>query len=148
MSSLDIDRAAPVIVRQEVTINAPIDVVWRLHTDVGGWTSWRSDVDSAELQGKFQLGSVFHWVTAGLSIDSTIHEVETLRRTVWGGPAQGITGIHVWSFTPDGAQVHVVTEESWSGAPVEADAAGAHTMLDQAIATWLRELKRAAEDQA
>src|SRR2546429_8272312 len=42
------------------------------------------------------------------------------RRIVWGGPAQGIVAVHVWTLEPreDGVLVH--TEESWEGEPVSA----------------------------
>ena len=143
MSKADIDRLAPVIVRQEVTIDAPIELLWRLHTDVNRWTSWRSDIDSAHLPGEFIPGEAFHWATAGLEIDSSIQEVDPHRRTVWGGPAGGIVGIHVWSFTIVEGGVRIVTEESWSGEPIAADPARAQGMLDASIAVWLRDLERA-----
>ncbi|MGK5683701.1 SRPBCC family protein [Actinoplanes sp. URMC 104] len=139
----DIDRDAPVIVRDEIRVDAPVDVVWRLHTDVGGWTRWRDDVPVARLDGPFTTGAVFHWETGGLSIDSTVLAVEPERRTVWGGPAAGIEGRHVWTFEPDGDGTRVVTEESWAGPPVEADPAAARAMLSASIRTWLEQLAAA-----
>jgi hypothetical protein len=61
------------------------------------------------------------WSTEGLDgITSTVQQVAPKARLVWGGPAQGITAVHVWTFTAteDGVLVH--TEESWTGEPVEA----------------------------
>ncbi|WP_328609515.1 SRPBCC family protein [Amycolatopsis sp. NBC_00345] len=144
MTILDIDRTAPVIVRQEVTVDASIELLWRLHTDVNRWTSWRSDVGSARLPGPFAPGAVFHWATGGLEIASAIQAVDPGRRTVWGGPAGGIVGIHVWSFSVVDDGVRIVTEESWSGEPIAADPARAQSMLDASIAVWLRDLERAA----
>ena len=143
MTILDIDRTAPVIVRQEITVDAPIELLWRLHTDVNHWTTWRSDVDSAQLSGEFAPGEVFHWATGGLEIDSAIQAVDPNRRTVWGGPAGGIVGIHVWTFSAVDDGVRIVTEESWSGEPIAADPARAQSMLDASIAVWLRDLERA-----
>ncbi len=39
--------------------NTPADAptVWRLWSDVGGWSSWDSSVESAELDGAFAAGS-------------------------------------------------------------------------------------------
>jgi hypothetical protein len=144
MTMLDIDRAAPVIVRQEVTVDAPIELLWRLHTDVNQWTTWRSDVDSAHLPGQFAPGEVFRWATSGLEIDSSIQAVDPNRRTVWGGPAGGIVGIHVWIFSVVEDGVRIVTEESWSGEPISADPARAQSVLDASISVWLRDLERAA----
>jgi hypothetical protein len=39
-----IDRAAPVIAQHEVDIRAPLEIVWRLHTDVNDWTTWQTDI--------------------------------------------------------------------------------------------------------
>jgi hypothetical protein len=32
-----VDRSAPVIAHHEVDIQAPLDTVWRLHTDINAW---------------------------------------------------------------------------------------------------------------
>ena len=67
------------------------------------------------------MGTVFHWQTFDLSIESTIQEIDPPRRIVWSGPAQGIMAIHLWTMTPsdeDGVLVH--TEESWDGDLVRA----------------------------
>jgi uncharacterized protein YndB with AHSA1/START domain len=141
----DIDRSAPVIVRDEIHVDAPVAEVWRLHTDVDGWTGWRDDVSVARLDGPFTTGAVFHWETGGLAIDSTIRAVEPEHRTLWGGPAAGIEGRHVWTFTREGDGTHVVTEESWSGPPVDADPEQARTMLAASIRVWLESLAAAAQ---
>lgn len=143
--AVDVDRGAPVVVADEILVEAPVAVVWALHTDVSGWTSWRTDIDAAELSEPFAVGSTFHWSTGGLAIASTIKEVRSHRRTVWGGPAAGIVGVHVWAFTPEDKRTRVATVESWAGPTVEGDLTQANIMLAGHITTWLRDLKRAAE---
>jgi hypothetical protein len=143
--TVDVDRSAPVIVADEVLVDAPVAVVWALHTDVSAWPSWRSDIDRAELTGPFTVGATFHWTGGGLEIASTIQEVRPQRRTAWGGPAAGIDGVHVWEFTPEGDRTRVTTAESWAGQPVEAGLVQAKTMLTDHLATWLENLKHAAE---
>jgi hypothetical protein len=44
-----IDRDAPVIARHEIDINAPLDTVWRLQTDVNGWPGWQTKATAARL---------------------------------------------------------------------------------------------------
>ena len=51
----------------------------------------------------------------------------------------------MWVFTAVPGGVLVSTEESWSGAPVEADIPYAQQALDASLTTWLRELKDRAE---
>ena len=44
--------------------------------------------------GPLEVGTIFRWQTYGLSIESTIREIDAPRRIVWSGLAQGITAIH------------------------------------------------------
>jgi uncharacterized protein YndB with AHSA1/START domain len=142
-----VDRDAAVVVRQETRIDAPIERVWRLHTDVDGWPQWHSDIDTAHAGGPLAVGSTFHWSTAGLSIASTVYAIDAPHRILWGGPAQGITGIHQWTFAPEGSGVLVRTEESWDGEQVRADRANLQTALDASITSWLAHLRKVAESQ-
>ncbi|MEV1177285.1 SRPBCC family protein [Nonomuraea sp. NPDC049784] len=143
-----IDESAPVIVRLSTTIDAPLERVWALHTGIDSWASWNTDIDQAVLDGPLEPGFSFRWRTHGLEITSTLQEVVPGTRIVWGGPANGITGIHVWTFEPTGEQVTVRTEESWSGAPVEAAAEELGQALHQSLEAWLDALKNRAEQDA
>jgi hypothetical protein len=73
------------------------------------------------------------------------YEVTDYTRLLWGGTAGGITGIYEWIFegTPEG--VHVVTNESFSGAPVDADRRNMQQLFDASLVTWLDHPKRTAE---
>ncbi|MFD8980182.1 SRPBCC family protein [Streptomyces sp. NPDC059564] len=143
-----IDHDAPVITRDDIVIHAPLHKIWKIQTDVGNWPAWQPEVvEAAKLTpGPLRTGSVFRWSVHGLSdISSTVEQAEPLRRIVWGGPAQGITAVHVWTFTPREDGVHVHTEESWAGAPVEADTPALQQALDASLDEWLHRLKAKAE---
>jgi hypothetical protein len=64
---------------------------------------------------------------------------------LWGGTADGITGVHEWLFSETPGGVHATTKESFAGEPVEADAAGMQKDLDGSLVAWLDDLKKAAE---
>ena len=117
----DIDRDAPVITHHQVDIAALLDVVWHLHTDVNGWPSWNPEITAAKIEGEFEQGNSFTWTSYGLTVTSTIHVVKDQARTLWSGPVQGIMGIHEWRFEQTPSGVHVATDESWSGDPVNPD---------------------------
>jgi uncharacterized protein YndB with AHSA1/START domain len=91
------------------------------------------------------VGSVFRWQTAGLDITSTVEEIEPPRRIVWGGPAQGIVAVHVWTLDEQDDGVLVKTAESWEGDPVTAQPEALQAALDRSLRNWLENLKRAAE---
>lgn len=146
---VNIDRNAPAITRDEILIAAPLSTVWNVQTDISAWPRWNTDISSAEMTGPLAAGTVFRWSTAGLDdITSIVGEVIPERRIVWSGPAQGITAVHVWSFTPVQDGVLVRTEESWDGAPVRQNLEFMQEALDASLKSWLANLKREAEARA
>ncbi|MEU8239425.1 SRPBCC family protein [Actinoplanes missouriensis] len=141
-----IDENAAIVTRHEFRIDAPIARVWALHTDVNRWTSWQSDIDTAYADGPLQRGSTFHWSTAGLQIASTVYAIDAPRRILWGGPAQGIVGIHEWIFAAVGDTTVVTTAESWDGRQVRADTENLRRALDASLISWLALLRDTAEN--
>jgi len=141
----DIDRDAPVVTQHQVDIAAPLDVVWHLHTDVNEWPSWNREITAAKIEGEFQRGNSFTWTSWGLTVTSTIHVVEDHSRTLWSGRAQGILGIHEWRFEQTRCGVHVTTDESFSGDPVNADPTSLRDALDKSLVAWLGRLKTRTE---
>ncbi|NOU95910.1 Shy6-polyketide cyclase [Paenibacillus sp. LMG 31456] len=144
-ASIDVDRNAQVIVDLSIEIDAPQETVWRIQTGIDQWPAWQKNVAQAQLSGPIAVGSAFQWQTQGLSIVSTIREVDPMRRIVFGGPAQGIDGVHVWTITPTAKGVVVHTTESWDGPPVAADPDGMREALTSSLNAWLADLKKTAE---
>jgi hypothetical protein len=118
--------------------------VWELHTAVDARPTWHSDISAARLDGAFTSGSSFTWTSYGFTVTSTIYEAQNGSRVLWGGTADGITGIHEWVFDETATGVHLATTESFAGQPVEADAGAMQTMLDGSLVAWLTQLKSAA----
>ena len=141
----DIDRRAPVIAHHEIQINAPLETVWALHTDVNAWPDWNPSVTAAHLDGAFKAGTPFDWTSYGFSVTSTIYEVAPRSRIRWGGTAGGITGVHEWLFQETNGGVRVSTNESFAGEPVQADKEGMQAALDGSLRAWLAQMKAAAE---
>lgn len=148
-NAMGIDRNAPAITREEIFIAAPLGTVRELFTDIPNWPEWYSNVSSASLEGPLTAKTVFCWSTTGLdNIASTIGEVIPEQRIAWSDPAQGIMGIHVWTFTAVQDGVLVKTEESSSSEPVLQQLEVVQQGLDQSIKSWLENLKRGAEARA
>jgi uncharacterized membrane protein len=142
-----IDSDAPVRAHHEIDINAPLDTIWRLHVDVNNWPTWQTDITAAHINGAFQPGSSFEWTSYGFTVVSTIYAVAERSRVLWGGTSGGITGVHEWVFSETPAGVHVTTDESFAGGPVETDITGMQSALDSSLAAWLAHLKDAAESK-
>jgi hypothetical protein len=142
-----VDGGAPVRAHHETDINAPLDTVWRLHADVNAWPAWQTDITAAHIDGAFQPGASFEWTSYGFTVVSAIYAVAERARVLWGGTAGGITGAHEWVFSETPAGVHVTTNESFAGEPVEADVTGMQSALDSSLIAWLAHLKAAAESK-
>ena len=137
--------SAPVLAHHEIEIYAPAETVWDIHVHVNEWPSWQADIADAALEGPFETGARFTWTSYGFTVTSTVYSLDECARILWGGTADGITGIHEWTFRIIPRGVHVTTTESFSGPPVEADAAALQELLDTSLVSWLAQLKAEAE---
>lgn len=144
---MDIEQNAPVIAREEIMIAAPLETVWKLHTDINNWAQWNKDIDSAQLDADaLAVGKSFSWTTAGMTIVSTVGEIAPRGRIAWSGDASGIFGVHVWKFMRVEGGAIVQTEESWRGAAVN-KADEQQKALAKSLRAWLESLKREAESR-
>ncbi|MGI5256019.1 SRPBCC family protein [Streptomyces angustmyceticus] len=156
-----VDPDALVRHRTETVINAPLRTLWKLQTDVERWPAWQSPVETVQRldHGPLRKGSAFRWTTpvppnpstpaTSLEITSTVRQIKDGACLRWTGPAIGeglrIEGIHVWTFTQVKGGVRVSTEETHTGAQVDADVPTASRILREGLEAWLRDLKSTAE---
>lgn len=143
-----VDPAAPVISRASAVIDAPVDVIWRLHADVDSWSTWIPEITPASTSpGPLQPGSVIDWSPQGMKVRSTLVAVDPERGTAWTGAVidSDVEGVHLWTFRPVPGGVLATTEESWAGPSVDADVAGCQAALDEGLAEWVERLKVTAE---
>lgn len=139
---MQIDRSAPLMSRKEVFLPVSPETFWQLHTDINHWADWRSDVSSATLEGLLKPGSVFIWKTPGVTITSTLQEVETNRRISWTGTGLGTKAVHVWILEARDDGTLVVTEESMSGWLPRAMKLFMPGFLDKSLDVWLGDMKK------
>ncbi|MEU9438499.1 SRPBCC family protein [Streptomyces sp. NPDC048252] len=157
-----VDASARIRYQSDVVIKAPLSTVWKLQTDVERWPSWQQPVLTAERldPGRLGKGSRFRWTTPApatpttpattLEITSTVRQLQRGACVLWSGPAvgQGLRvdeGVHLWTFTEVKGGVRVHTEETWTGAQVEADVPTATAALGAGLEAWLHDLKTTAE---
>src|SRR5689334_20020640 len=57
---------APVITKKSITINAPIEKVWTIFTDVNNWDRWQKEIVAPKIDGAFEAGTTFNWKSNGL----------------------------------------------------------------------------------
>lgn len=143
-----IDEQAPVIVEVKISIDASPAAVWAAMADVGRWPEWNDLIDSAELRGPFAPGSVIHWRTTGMEIDSTLVRVEEAHHIEWDGTSGGIRGLHDWELRSDGDGTALRIAESMSGGAASEDPEVITGRLRSMLQTWGERLKVYVEGQA
>jgi uncharacterized protein YndB with AHSA1/START domain len=142
---MQIKADAPVVVRDEIFVAAPIQTVWAVLTDIRSWPRWQPEITRVEMQGPLASGAVFRWRSNGLSITSTVRDLQPPTFIGWTGSAYGIRAVHTWKLTPQQGGVVVHTEESFDGWLVRLLRRWMQRSLDRSIKTWLQSLKLRAE---
>lgn len=136
---------APVLTKKKIVINAPIEKVWKIFSDVDNWNAWQKEIVSPKLNGAFKAGIRFNWKSNGLTITSTLQTVEVNKMVGWSGPAFGAFAIHTWYFTQQDGQTIISVEESMEGWLVKLLKRKFQSSLDTSIEYWLNALKTEAE---
>ncbi|MGY0060735.1 SRPBCC family protein [Streptomyces sp. LZ34] len=160
-----VDTSARIRYQSDMVINAPLSTIFKLQTDVERWPTWQPPVLTMKRldPGPLRKGSQFRWTTPApatpstpattLDITSTVQQLQRNHCILWRGPAIGDglridEGVHLWTFTKVKGGVRVHTEETWTGAQVEADVPTATAALGAGLEAWLHDLKTTAESRA
>ncbi|HCX22144.1 MAG: polyketide cyclase [Flammeovirgaceae bacterium] len=136
-----INQDASVRDSQSTIINAPVDVVWNILSDISKWPEWNTDIKSVTID-QVSVGANFSWTIGGSTIKSTIRQIKEKELISWTGTTMGIKAIHVWKFEADGNQTIVTTEESMQGFFT---LFFSHQKLHSSLLNWLDCLREAAE---
>lgn len=142
---MNIDSKAPLTGRREILIDAPIERVWEVQTDINNWPKWQKEVTFANLDGELRPGTAFKWKAMGLNITSVLQEVVAHQTIGWSGESIGMRAVHIWGFERQGNGTKVVTEESLSGWLALTIKFFKPDFLDESLSKALRTLKVEAE---
>jgi uncharacterized membrane protein len=143
--SCSINKHAPVITYQQITIDAPAQKVYEVMSDIDHWAAWHSNVEEPKITGAFKKGNSFDWKSGGLTIHSTLHTVIPAQKIGWSGKAFGAFAIHNWSFIESEGQTTVMVEESMEGWMVSLMRQKFQKGLEQSLQVGLKNLKTKAE---
>jgi len=115
MFNIKINDKAPVVARQKIIINAPIEIIWKVLTSINDWPKWQSAITQAQLKGSIEEGTEFVWKAGGLNFRSKIHTCQPYQVFGWTGKTIGASAIHNWTFKQQGENTLVFVEESLQG---------------------------------
>lgn len=143
--NIPINPNAPVKSLQEISIDAPVSIVWDLLTRITEWPDWQKSVHSARLHAELSEGTSFTWKASNLTFNSKIHTISPLSRFGWTGVTVGVSAIHNWRIETLNGKTVVVVEESLEGLLPKFFPKFFQRNLETGIQTSLKELKTAAE---
>lgn len=128
---------------QAITINAPIDRVWHIQTDVNHWANWYAYLRNAELVGPFGPGAKLSY--GGFPKHNlVIAKVDNPRLVMIYGTYMGFSAVTKWEFKPlSQTQTQVTFSESSVGFLLSV--LYSKDKLVEHLARWLEKLKAQAE---
>lgn len=140
-----INHSAPVVCKKRIFIQAPVNKVWSMLTDIDHWADWQKDITKSKLHVTLQPGSTFDWKSNGVTIHSTIKIVEINHEIGWTGKSMGLYAIHNWMLRESNGQTEVIVEESMQGLLASLFSNMFNKNLERGLTNWLDFLKKECE---
>lgn len=140
-----INNNAPVKCSKTITINANIEKVWSVITNIDNWATWQIDISKPKLNGELKPETTFDWKTGGAKIHSTLHTVDPFKNFGWSGKTFGMFAIHNWSLTETIGQTIVTVDESLEGFFAMLLKKSFNKNLEKGMQNWLDFLKQECE---
>jgi len=145
---MELKNNAPVIAAAETVIDAPVELVWEVLSDIRNWPEWNPAVSRMHMYGDLEPGTDFHWKADGVSIVSTLQLVEPFQRIGWTGRSPGIRAAHVWEFDVKEGKTRVATRETFEGLMARLLSGPLSRMLTDSLQKGLVSLKHECEQRA
>jgi uncharacterized protein YndB with AHSA1/START domain len=147
-SRIEANTKAPAVKAVDVLIEAPIEIVWQVLSDIENWPRWNKSVSKIRVTGPIVPGTSFVWAGGGSKIVSRLEDVDPPKRIAWSGKTLGIRAIHVWELAAEGNGTHVHTVESFEGLVARLFRGFARKTLAKALDQGVSSLKTEAESRA
>ena len=136
-----INNNAPVKCSKTIIINASIEEVWQVMTNIDNWANWQTDIIKPKLNGELKPETTFDWKTGGAKIHSTLHTVEPYKNFGWTGKTFGMFAIHNWTLIETNGKTKVSVDESMEGFFAKLFKKSFNKNLEKGMQTWLDLLK-------
>ncbi len=139
-----VDAAEPIQAKASITVDASVETVWTVLTDVANWAdSLEPGVSNIDLSHGVTVGAPFHRSASGFRMHARFEVVEPQRELAWTGVALGVRVVHRFELESQGPRTLVRCEESMGGAPLAILYSSAK--LQSATEASLQSFKQACE---
>jgi len=139
------------VIEESIIINASLEKVWDIFTDLTCWKNWCSVIDdvTADVM-RLEEGNSFKCCIRPFDIpmdlEPLVEEIVPMQRIVWSGKKHGISARHEFAFQINSSGVLLTSREVFSGlfmSPLRL--LFPKKKLQELSETMLREIKTAAE---
>lgn len=105
-------------IQYTVTINAPVQRVWQIFTDLTCWKDWSTVMrDVSSESGDLEKGSNFRFCirpfALPMRLKPTVEELDPFKRIVWAASARGTRTRHEFTFIPVNRKTIVASIETF-----------------------------------
>ena len=112
------------VIEEEILINAPLNKVWKIFTDLTCWVDWNSvlkdvSTDHASISKGETFSCSLRPFIFPVHFETFIEEVELHERVVWSGSKYGIFARHEFIFEMLEDHVRVISRETFKGMTME-----------------------------
>ena len=140
-----INENASIKDQHSIIINAPIEKVWSIITNISEWESWNGDVKNVKINEEPKVGTPFKWKIGRLSTSSQIQSLDKPTTFSFTGKSSFVKRIHVWSLETDDEQTIATLATSLQG--VFTVWVENHRSVYNELLNWLESLKQIAEGE-
>jgi uncharacterized protein YndB with AHSA1/START domain len=141
------------IIKASVLINADIDKVWAIFTDLTSWERWNTVLEnvSVDMPKELAVGGKLNFCvrpfTVPVRLEAEVEEVLPGKRIVWVARKFGVLAKHEFLFEESADGVKVTSIEKFTGFKLAVAGFGlSKGRLRGLTATLLAELKNASEN--
>jgi hypothetical protein len=139
------------IIKESITINAPLSKVWETFTDLTCWMDWNTVIKNVKSQEKYltnakDMKCSFRPFIFPIKVKIEIEEITPYERLVWSARKKGLFAFHEFYFQKSEKGVLVTSKETFSG--LLAGASGfllPVKRMHSLTRTFLKDLKKASE---
>jgi len=149
-------KTSAIYALNDIDVNAPPQVVWKLLVDAENWSSYFPAEDQVKIltgEPELELGTKYSRVTVGFPMHLIVTEFVLGRRLAWStlvdGDETASSAYHGWVITPTDSGCNVLSEETQQG-PFFLEELGRKNpgALYRYHQEWVESLARAAETRA
>ena len=140
-----INENAGVKDQHSIIINASIEKVWDILTDLNEWPEWNKEVKKMVVDGDIAKKTNFYWTMGRYKAHSQVQQIIKPTTFSWTGKSYFVKRIYVWSLEADGNQTIVTVSTSLQG--MLSVLVENHQKVYNELLNWLECLKKKTEEE-